>query len=97
LKPAFLDDHPVDWLLVEGKSYKQWIPWINKAKDCNRPQAILSFLPNDSLDDEDGPIPKEQQKGLTKLGYDVCYWYLKSWDFGAALDLSTICMVWYRT
>jgi hypothetical protein len=35
LKPAFLNDHPEDCLLVEGESHQRWIPWINKAKAGN--------------------------------------------------------------
>jgi hypothetical protein len=97
LKPDFLDQHPVECLLVEGDSATRWIPWVANTKPSNRPSAILSFLPADALDQDEGPVPKAQRKALNKLGYEVRYWYLKAWDFGAALDLSTVCMVWYRT
>jgi hypothetical protein len=97
LKSTFLNDHPVDCLLVDGESDTRWVPWISSTQEANRPQAILSFLDKTSLDDEDGPISKTQRKVLTKLGYDVRYWYLKAWEFGAALKLSTVCMIWYRT
>jgi hypothetical protein len=97
LKKRFLNHHPVDCLLIEGESYTTWIPWILEASDTNRPQAILNFVNKEALDQDDGPLPKTHRKILQKLGYDVRYWYLNAWEFGAALDLSTLCMVWYRT
>jgi hypothetical protein len=97
LKQTLLDQHPVDCLLVEGDSATTWVPWVTSANEVNRPRAILSFLPSSALDDDDGPLPKEQRKSLGRMGYDVRYWYLNAWDFGAALELSTVCMVWYRT
>jgi hypothetical protein len=97
LKKRFLDSHPVDCLLIEGETCASWIPWILGASDANRPQAILSFINKDTLDHDDGPLPKAQRKILQKLGYDVRYWYLNAWELGAALDLSTVGMVWYRT
>jgi hypothetical protein len=50
-----------------------------------------------SLDLEDGLVPKDRRKALQSLRYDVRYWYLQAWEFGAALDLSTVGMVWFHT
>jgi hypothetical protein len=97
LKSDFLNRHPVECLLVEGESCERWIPWIKRANQDKRPLAILSFVAKESLDHEDGPVPKDQRKCLQRLGYDVRYWYLQAWEFGAALDLSTVCMVWYHS
>jgi hypothetical protein len=97
LKADFLNQHPVECLLIEGESSDRWIPWIGEADEANRPTAILSFVDKKLLDLEDGPIPKNQRKALQSLGYDVRYWYLQAWEFGAALDLSTVGMVWFRT
>jgi hypothetical protein len=97
LKTDLLNHHPVDCLLIEGESYTKWIPWVLEAKEINRPQAILSFIPTSLLDHDDSPVPKAQRKTLQKLGYGVRYWFLEAWEFGAALDLSTVCMVWFQT
>jgi hypothetical protein len=97
LKKTFLNQHPVDCLVIEGESPTKWISWIIEANDNNKPEAILNFIDKELLDHDDGPVPKTQRKLLQKLGYDVRYWYLPAWEFGAALDLSTVCIVWYKT
>jgi hypothetical protein len=92
-----LNQFPVECLVIEGETSTKWIPWITNAREENRPEAILNFIDKELLDHDDGPMSKAQRKILTKLGYDVRYWYLQAWEFGAALDLSTVCMVWYKT
>jgi hypothetical protein len=97
LKKNLLNQHPVDCLLIEGESPTKWMSWIIEADNNHKPKAVLSFINKELLDHEDGPVPKTQRKLLQKLGYDVRYWYLPAWEFGAALDLSTVSMVWYKT
>jgi hypothetical protein len=97
LKHDVLNRHPVDCLLMEGGFDNCWIPWIQEAEDQHRPQAIMVFAEGSTIEEEEAGIPKVHRKVLNKLGYDVRYWYINAWKFGAALDLSTVCMVWYRT
>jgi hypothetical protein len=78
LKADFLNQHPVECLLIEGESCERWIPWIKQADEANRPTAILSFVDKKSLDLEDGSVPKDRQKVLQSLGYDVRYWFLQA-------------------
>jgi hypothetical protein len=97
LKIDILNRHPVDCLLMEGDLNNCWIPWIREAEDEHRPKAIMIFADGASIEDEEAGISKKHRKFLNKLGYDVRYWYIQAWKYGAALDLSTVCMVWYRT
>jgi hypothetical protein len=97
LQSDVLNRHPVDCLLMEGDLNHRWISWIREAEDENRPKAMMIFAEGAVIEDEEAGIPKVHRKFLNKLGYDVRYWYIQAWKYGAALDLSTVCMVWYRT
>jgi hypothetical protein len=82
---------------MEGDLDNCWIPWVREAEDQHRPRAIMVFAKGSTIKEEEAGIPKAHRKVLNKLGYDVRYWYINAWKYGAALDLSTVCMVWYRT
>jgi hypothetical protein len=82
---------------MEGDLDNCWIPWVREAEDQHRPRAIMVFAEGSTIEEEQAGIPKAHRKVLNKLGYDVRYWYINAWKYGAALDLSMVCMVWYCT
>ena len=93
LKKTFLEDHPVDCLVVEKERIHRVVDWITSVREEAQPRVIILMLEEGTLQSDKSPILKSDRTKLDSKGYIVQYWHLNSYEYGAALNQSRVVMV----
>ena len=101
LGPNFLNQHPIDVLLIDdGDSSKSITPlnrWIASTDDANLPLVIAVAGPASRVSQQpDVTWRRARRKELEQRGYQAVEWLINSMDHGAALDQERTFDVYYQ-
>ena len=100
LRSSFLNQHPVDTLLVDeggGEMRADLLPLLQRTRDPTRPRTVVIAGPQERLlESQSRENTKRRRKQMERMGYQSVEWLLHGTEHGGAVDQSRLVEVFYR-
>ena len=69
------------------------ILWLMNCERRCLPRSVVVMMEETAMMRVEGPLKKVDRRKLQKAGYEIQYWQMKGYDYGAALDQGRLVLV----